>query len=193
MNINKIDNTNFQAIYKIPYSERNFLLIKDKIIPTYKVVSNQKADFFMGSHPLKMALIQVIEKIVKELDCSLEWLKANAKNHGAKEGSMDLDSICVITSQDDINAIGSFIRARIDKAYKEVVQANSFLYKVKNFFLGKEEEDLGFNEKTPEHLRKLFYSIKNDKIEAQAFEEAFPKVVLVKNTDELLLKMLNER
>ena len=136
MDINKIDNTNFKAIYKIPYSEQNFSLIKDKIIPTYKVVSNQKADFFMGSHPLKMALIQVIEKIVKELDCSLEWLKANAKNHGAKEGSMDLDSICVITGQEDINDIGSFIKVRIDNAYKEVVQANSFLHKVKNFFIG---------------------------------------------------------
>lgn len=193
MNINKIDNTNFKAIYRLPYSEKNLAIINKEILPTYSRVTNQCVGVFKGEHPLKMSLIGSIEKISKNLNYSADWLKTNATNHGADRNSMELNYMCVITGEKDTNALTNFLKSRVLSAAKENKQMNSIFYKIKNLFIEKSPKEIGFDENTPVHLRELFAWIKNDKDEQKIFEEAFPKIISVNSPEELFIKMMSER
>ena len=66
MNINNIENTNFKAIYRVPYSEKNLAIINKEILPTYSRVTNQCAGMFKGEHPLKMSIIGMLEKFAEQ-------------------------------------------------------------------------------------------------------------------------------
>ena len=60
-------------------------------------------------------------------------------------------------------------------------------------FVEEEKPDLGYNENTPDHLKLLFQLIKQNKDETKIFNDAFPKIIEVKSTKELFIKMLNEK
>ena len=140
-----------------------------------------------------MSIISKLEEIAKQFNYSVDWLKSNAKNHGADERSLELNYISVVTGKKDADAITTFLKSRVASAAKENKQMNSIFYKIKSLFVEQKPEDLGFNENTPEHLRELFVWIKTDKEEAQIFQEAFPKITSVNSPEELFKKMMSER
>ena len=197
MNINKIDNTNFKAIYRLPYSEKALSELKQQIIPTYKVVSNQASSFFVGRNPFFDGLKIWIETIAKKNNSSVQWLKMNAANHGGDVKYIEESFIHVVTGENDIQAIDAYAKARADGTFEQMKQLHkertSVFHKIKRLFVEEELPELGYDENTPEHLKLLFQLIKQNKDETKLFNDTFPKITEVKSTKELFLKMMSER
>lgn len=197
MNINKIDNTNFKAIYRLPYSKQALNEVKQQILPQWVKVANQKSAYFVGRNPSFDGLKMWIEAIAKKNNSSVEWLKMNAKNHGAEVEYIEEGFIYVMNSEKDIEAINNYISERAHSTIEQVKQLHkqktSVLHKIKRLFIEEEKPDLGYNENTPDHLKLLFQLIKQNKDETKIFNDAFPKIIEVKSTKELFTKMLNER
>lgn len=197
MNINKINNTNFKAIYKIPYSERTLNEIRQQILPNYCAISNQKAGLFVGRNPFFDGLKIWINAIAKQNNSSVEWLKMNARNHGGKVEYIEEGFIHVMTGEKDIDAISNYMKEKTNDTVEKIKQLakekSSIWYKIKKFFVGEKEPERGYDENTPEHLKLLFQLIKQNKEQTEIFNAAFPKIIEVKTEKELCIKMLNER
>lgn len=197
MNINKVDNTNFKAIYRLPYSEKAIAEIQQQIIPTYKIVTHQNCHFFKGRNPFFDAVKIFIKMIADNNNSSVEWLKMNAKNHGINEKSMEEEFIHVITGDKDIKIIDDYMENRNNSLFEilqqQLKQKNSIMHKIKTLFIADEKPDMGFDENTPPHLRELFYILNQDKTNTQVFNEQCPRPIDVKSTKELFIKMMNER
>ena len=110
MNINKIDNTNFKAIYRLPYSERALNEIKQQVLPTYSTISNQKCGLFVGRNPFFDGLKIWIEAIAQKNNSSVEWLKMNATNHGAEIEHIEEGYIHVMTGEKDVQAVENYMK-----------------------------------------------------------------------------------
>ena len=197
MNINKIDNTNFKAIYRLPYSEQALNEVKQQILPQWINVSNQKSAYFVGRNPFFDGLKIWIESIARKNNSSVEWLKMNAENHGAEVEQIEEGFIHVITSEKDIEAVNNYMSERAHSTLEQIKQLHkqrtSVLHKIKTLFIEEEKPELGYNENTPEHLKLLFQLIKQNKDETKSFNDVFSEIIEVKTAKELFIKMLNER
>lgn len=190
MQINKIDNTNFQGIYRIKSSPAIINEIQNKVAPSYQRVSNNPIVAFSGKNPFKIALDILMDMIADSQNSSKDWLEMNAKNHGldlsaAKTGD---DYIHIVTGEKDVKNI---IEYMLDRAKK---LKPSFKDKVMNFFGITKEVDYGITENTPEHLVPLFIALSKNEEEDIAFTEfAGKRVIKVNTPQELLTRMLMER
>lgn len=196
MPINRI-NTNFKGIYRIPYSEESVQELKQNLLPTYINVTNQKAKFFVGRHPF-FDSFKVCHKIIAdENNSSVEWLKMNAQNHGAKAKDFDEEFIYVISGEKDLNALNSYIEDRVinilNVAKETIKEKYSILSKIKKLFIGEKNNEPDSVKNAPEHLKFLFYLIDTEKKETKAFEEFAPQKIESKNTKDLFIKMMQER
>ncbi len=197
MNINKIDNTNFKAIYRLPYSEQTLNELKERVLPTYNKISNQKSSFFVGRNPFFEGLTLWIEAIANKNNSSVGWLKMNAKNHGGEVEHIEEGFVHVVTGEKDIQSVNDYMKARTNSTIEKIKQLNkersSILYKIKSMFIQEEQPERGYDENTPEHLKLFFQLIKQNKDETKLFNDAFPKITEAKSAQELFIKMLNER
>ena len=180
MNIKKVDDVNFKAIYKVPYSKQAFNEINQNILPVYNKVTNQETAFFVGRNPFFDGLKIWVEAIAKKNNSSVEWLKMNATNHGAEIEHIEEGFIHVVTGQKDVEAVGNYMKERTNSTIETIKQMHkertSVWHKVKRIFIEEEKPDLGYDENTPDHLKLLFQLIKQNKEETQKFNDAFPKV-----------------
>ena len=194
--INK-ENLSFKAIYRIPYSEKALSEIQQKVLPTYKKISNQKCDFFIGRNPHYEGFKFWIDVIERQNNSSVEWLKMNATNHGADTIGMNENFIHIMTGDKDIQAISDYkknkLASSVENLKNSIKERTTLKYKIKKLFVKEEEPDFGYDENTPEHLRTLFQFIKMDKDDTLVFNEAFPNVIALKTVEELFAKMMCER
>ena len=65
MQINRIDNTNFKAIYKIRSTPAIIEEVEKNLIPIYENVTNQTAYAVVGNNPFKILVTNMIEKIAQ--------------------------------------------------------------------------------------------------------------------------------
>ena len=190
MQINKINNTNFQGIYRIKNSPAIVKEIQNKVAPSYRMVSHNPIVAFPGKNPFKITLDILMEIIAKSQNSSKDWLEMNAKNHGLDLSATKIgdDYIHIITGEKDIKNIVEYMIDRTKKLQP------SFKDKVMNFFGITKEVDYGITENTPEHLKPLFIALSKIEEEDIAFEEfAGKKVIKVNTPKELLTRMLMER
>ena len=197
MNINKIDNTNFKAIYRIPYSEQALNELREQILPMYNKISNQQSSLFVGRNPFFDGLKMWINAIARKNNSSVEWLKMNAKNHGAEIEYIEESYIHIMTGEKDVNAVLDYMKNRTSATVEKFKQMHkektSVWHKIKTFFVEEEQPERGYNENTPDHLKLLFQLIKQNKDVTKSFNDTFPKITEVKSTKELFKKMMNER
>ena len=197
MNINQIDNLNFKAIYRIPYSEQTLKEVGQKVLPVFEKVSNQKSAYFVGRNPFFDGLKIWIDAIAMQNNASAEWLMMNAKNHGGEVEHIEEGFIHIITGEKDIQAVQNYqnerTNATIEKIKKIGKERGTLWYKIKKLFGKEDKPKLAYNENTPEHLKLLFQLIKQNKDETESFNNVFPKIIEIKSTKELFTKMMNER
>lgn len=197
MKIINNENLNFKAIYRIPYSEKALSELQQKVLPTYKKVINQKCDFFIGRNPDYEGFKFWIDVIARQNNSSVEWLKMNAKNHGADITGMNENFIHVMTGDKDIQAISDYkenkLASSVENLKSSLKERTTLKYKIKNLFVKEEKPDLGYDENTPEHLITLFQFIKQEKDNTLLFNEIFPNIIELKTVNELFNKIMCER
>lgn len=193
MKINKTESPSFKAIYKIPYSKSIVSELQTKIFPMYNKVSNQPVAWFAGNNPFNASIEMILKMISEKFNSSVEWVKMNATLHGAEEQDLNTECLHVVTGNKDIERVKNYIQKRIELLENEMKDKNSLSTRIKRLFIKEDQIDLGFSEKTPEHLRFLFYLLKHDKKEEQAFQCEFDNVISVKTVKEMFIKMLQER
>lgn len=195
--INSFNKTSFKAVYRLPYTEKDRKEIEEKILPNYRMVSNQNVGYFVGKNPFFEAINAFVQYLANEHSSSVSWLKMNAENHGADLSGLKEDFIYVFTGDKDVPSFIDYYTKRKTHVEKESLALinvdNSFIGRIKRLFLSHEKIDQGFDENTPEHLKPLFYVIKKDKEETELFKEFCPNPTDVKTTKDLFFKMLNER
>lgn len=190
MQINKINNTNFQGIYRIKNTPAIVTEIQNKVAPSYKMVSNNPLVAFPGKNPFKIALDILMDMVADSQNSSKSWLAMNAKNHGLDLSAEKIgdDYIHIITGEKDIKNIVEYMIERSNKLKP------TFKDKVMNFFGISKEANYNITENTPEHLIPLFVGLSKNEEEDIAFAEFTGKRVIKVNTpQELLTRMLMER
>lgn len=184
MNINRIDNTNFNGMYKIPYSAKNMQELKDFVLPTYKGISNEPVFIFSGNNPFKVGLDTIMETIAKSNNSSIEWLKMNAKNHGIELPDNN-DTLHIISTEKDIKKLLEYMIKRVQS------KKPTFVDKLKKFFgIAKAPE---YDENLPQHLLLLSEALKIDSQEAEAFKEYSKDFKKAGSAKELFKLLMSER
>ena len=189
MFINKIDNTNFQAIYKVKNLAGFANEIENRVIPTYESVSNQAAVKIVGDNPYKKHIFRVLDKLAKKNNSSRDWAERNAKNHGIDTSIINEDTVYVFTGNDEVIKLGKYMAGRNSRLKP------TFIDKIREFFSIPKKNDVEFPEDLPSDLYSLYLSVNIDKNETQAFSEYLEakKVIDANSPQDLLFKMLHER
>jgi len=183
MQVNKIDTTNFQGIYRIANTPRNVSEIQKYVTPMYEQIRHEKSFLFEGFNPFKQALDIILNEIADGEKYSLSWLKMNAENFGADFSKIGDGILHIITGKKDISRVFEHMKNRA--FHKPTV-----LEQIKEFFSRPEED---YSDK-PEHLRLLFHALDVNKEEDNAFYENFgDEIIEVKTPQDLLTKMLCEK
>lgn len=182
MQVNKVDNTNFNGIYRIKNTPKNLMEIDKYVNPMYQHLKHEPVFQFAGNHPFKMGLDVIMELIAEGQKGSVSWLKMNAENHGANLSKLDDEFVHVVSGKKEIEALLGFLENR-------AIKKTGFMEKIKLMFATRETY-----EEKPEHLRLLFHALARDEEECKAFNEAYKnKIIPVNSSQELLQKMLCER
>ena len=183
MQVNKIDTTNFQGIYRIANTPKNVSEIQKFVTPMYEHIRHEKTLLFEGYNPFKQALDILLEHIADEQKYSLSWLKMNAENFGADFSKVGDGILHIIAGKKDLSRVLEHMKNRA--FHKPTV-----LEQIKEFFSRPEKD---YSDK-PEHLRLLFHALDVNKDEDTAFYEKFGKEIIeVKTPQELLTQMLGEK
>lgn len=186
MQINKIDNTNFKAIYKMKVDEKIIQELRTRVIPTYNKVTNQPAVVLQGRNPFVQILDDMIEAFAKQNNASKSWAIMNANNNGIKI-SEDKDILYIFSGDKDVKNLLSYIEER--REYNKP----SFINSIKNFFR-KKEDRISISAETPKHLIPLALIDKFNQKETVAFNKYLGnKFIEAETPKELLIKMMCER
>lgn len=187
MQINNINSTNFNAIYRLPNTAKNAAELKTHVYPAYAHLRHQPAISVVGSNPFAMGVDMMKEIIAKKNNCSKIWLEMNAQNHGLDLDSVKTDCMYVFSGEQEIKNLLNWMENRLSA---KISKEKSIFTKLKNFFNPKEEE---IPENLPTHLIPLFEMLKANKEEDALFAQYIKNIVNVRNSQELLQKMLMEK
>jgi len=182
MQINKIDNTHFNGIYRIQNTPKNRMEIEKFVEPMYRYLKHEPVFQFIGKHPFRMGLDMIMKLIAENQKGTVSWLKMNAEIHGANVSDYKDDILHIVSGKKEINSLLNFLENRAEKK-------TGMLGKIKMLFPPyKTYED------KPEHLRLLFHALEIDEEECQAFNDVYKnKIISVKTPQELIQKMLCEK
>ena len=182
MEITKINNTNFNGIYKIANTPKNLMEIEKFVEPMYTHLKHEPAFQFIGKHPFRIGLDMIMKLIAESQEGTVSWLKSNAEIHGAKASDLQDDVIHIVSGKKEIDSLLKYLENRVAKK-------TGLFERIKTLFSPRETY-----EDKPEHLRLLFSALELDEEECRAFNEVYKnKIVTVKSTQELIQKMLCER
>ncbi len=188
MQINNINNTNFNAIYRLPNTAKNAAELKTHVYPAYAHLRHQPAISVVGSNPFAMGVDMMKDIIAKKFNCSKTWLEMNAENHGLNLSEVKDDYMYIFTGDKEIRNLLDWMMNRVKSKDKEI---NSLSSRLKNFFNPTSKNDIPEN--LPTHLIPLFEILKSNKEEDVLFAQYAKNVVKVNSSQELLQRMLMER
>lgn len=187
MQINKIDNTNFQAIYRLKNIPSAVEEIEKKVIPAYKIMSNENAYTIIGNNPFRKVLRTMIERVAEFEKTSISWVEMNAKNYGLNLNSTEDDVIYFIAGNKELEKFKEYIKKRNDRMRPSIKNL------LKKIFL-KEEKIITVPDNSPEHIKFLADAMDYDCKETLAFNEYIKgQVKDVKSPRDLFYTMLRER
>ena len=184
MNINRIENTNFNGLYKVPYTEKNMEALKNFVIPTYMNISKEPVIVFTGNNPFKVGLVKLMELIAKKNNSNVDWLKMNAQNHGVDVSGADCDIINIVSTRKDIDKLQKYMVSRINSRKPSLAE------KIQNFFGIRAVPDYDTN--LPVHLAILSEGLRLDKEEAEAFAEYSKNIKLYKDSKDVFKALMSE-
>ena len=171
-------NINFKGIYRIPYSESNFSIIKNTIDPLYKKRSGQNLFIFHGSNPGTKLICNNLKERLNRLNYSKNWLVENASRYNLNVEELFKGDIYVFSGNRDLKAFVDY--------YKKL-QMKKPWNKIKKLFTLRDKT----RKQLPEHLKPVYDLIKYNQKENNVYEQ-FLKDKLVCDIQRLsdLLTML---
>ena len=195
MNINRVDCTKFNGIYKVPNNKAYIEALNREIMPAYSYVRHDKPMAVIGENPFQLIVEEFMKITAKENNSSIDWLKQNIKNHGGNTDNVNQDFIYLFTLKDKDNFMGYLI-PRIEAFANKYGHNNSekgIKGFFKRFFKKEEPEKLVVDENTPKHLRVVFQALHYNDEEVKNFHDYVDnKIVEVKSPMDLFVKMMNE-
>lgn len=187
MQINRIDNTNFQAIYRLKNVPGVVEDIEKKIIPAYKIINNENSYTIIGNNPYKNVLKKMIERVAEFEKTSISWVEMNAKNYGLNLNSTEDDVIYFIAGNKELEKFKEYIKKRNDRMRPSIKNL------LKKIFL-KEEKIITVPDNSPEHIKFLADAMDYDCKEKLAFNEYIKERVQdVDSPKDLFYTILRER
>ncbi len=186
MKINRIENINFNGIYRIQNTPKNIEEIKKYVEPMYNYLKHEPIFQFSGKNPFRAGLDFVMNFIANSQNGNVDWLKMNAEIYGADFKNLGDENLFVVAGEKSIKKLFEYIVERASKMQGN----NSAIERLKAFFSKPKEN---YSDK-PEHLRPLFRALEMNTEEDEEFLKVYSaEIVEVKNTQELITKMLCER
>ena len=183
MEINHINSTNFNGIYRMQYTAQDLEHIKSHVAPMYQYLKQEPILIFDGNNPFKIGVDIIMNLIANSQNSSTNWLKMNATRHGVDFEGLGSNTLHVISGRKEINNFLEYLQKRVAKK-------TSFFEKFKNIFSKNKNT---YNDK-PAHLRKLFEVLETNREENFEFQKAYNnRIVEVKTPQELLTKILCEK
>jgi len=184
MNINRINSTNFNGIYRIKNTPKNLDDMMKHVLPMYSHLRHEPVFVFSGRNPFKAAVDMLMELIADSQKSTIEWLKMNAEIHGLNLSKLNDDEIHIISGKQKTEEIVEYIKHRVEKQ-------TGFWSNLKKQFSINNNDDI---KRKPEHLRPLAIALQDNETEEAAFLEKYSsQIVEVKTTQDLLRNLLTER
>lgn len=195
MHINKTNNINFTAIYRVPLTTQSADEVIKYIIPAYKTVTHKHADFFVGENPYRIITDKLILNLAKNSGGSPKWLKDNAELHNIDTKHFIDDALHVITTKQDIQSVFNYITSKEQEVNDFLYprnKKNTFSNRIKKLFDTYTPADNSDND-LPKHLQILKKILDFTKKNNEDFHKfAKDKIIKLDSTEELIEKLSKE-